>query len=109
MHLLALNNINLTVGHGERLGIIGPNGAGKTTLLKILSQITSPTKGTARLKGRVASLIAVGTGFQGELTGRENIYLNGAILGLRKYEIDQSFINIVNKILQIFNFTLFSI
>ena len=76
-HILALNNINLEVKQGERLGIIGKNDAGKTTLLKILSRITSPTKGSVKIKGRVASLIAVGTGFEGELTGREIIYLNG--------------------------------
>ena len=95
-HILALNDINLEVKRGERLGIIGKNGAGKTTLLKILSRIASPTKGTARIKGRVASLIAVGTGFHGELTGRENIYLNGSILGLRKFEIDQRYDEIVD-------------
>jgi len=95
-HILALNDINLSVEQGERLGIIGNNGAGKTTLLKILSRIASPTKGTARIKGRVASLIAVGTGFNRELTGRDNIYLNGSILGLRKFEIDQRFDEIVD-------------
>ena len=95
-HILALNDINLTVERGERLGIIGKNGAGKTTLLKILSRIASPTKGSLRIKGRIASLIAVGTGFHGELTGRENIYLNGSILGLRKFEIDQRYDEIVD-------------
>ena len=95
-HILALNDINLTVECGERLGVIGKNGAGKTTLLKILSRIASPTKGTARIKGRVASLIAVGTGFHPELTGRDNIYLNGSILGLRKFEIDKRFDEIVD-------------
>ena len=95
-HILALNDLNLTVERGERLGIIGKNGAGKTTLLKILSRIASPTSGTAKIKGRVASLIAVGTGFHGELTGRENIYLNGSILGLRKFEIDKRFDEIVD-------------
>ncbi|MDP7036813.1 MAG: ABC transporter ATP-binding protein, partial [Candidatus Marinimicrobia bacterium] len=94
--ILALNNINLEVKEGERLGIIGKNGAGKTTLLKILSRISSPTKGSVKIKGRVASLIAVGTGFHGELTGRENIYLNGSILGLTKFEIDQCFDEIVD-------------
>ena len=84
-HILALNDINLSVERGERLGIIGKNGAGKTTLLKILSRISSPSKGTARIMGRVASLIALGTGFHPELTGRENIFLNGSILGLRNY------------------------
>ena len=95
-HILALNNINLEVKQGERLGIIGKNGAGKTTLLKILSRITSPTKGLVRIKGRVASLIAVGTGFHSELTGKENIYLNGTILGLNKREIDKRFDEIVD-------------
>ena len=95
-HILALNDVSLEVEHGERLGIIGANGAGKTTLLKILSRIASPTKGVAKIKGRVASLIAVGTGFHSELTGRENIYLNGSILGLRKFEIDERFDEIVD-------------
>jgi|TARA_Y100000310_G_C20660986_1_gene804766 lipopolysaccharide transport system ATP-binding protein len=95
-HILALNDINLIVKQGERLGIIGKNGAGKTTLLKILSRIASPTKGTARINGRVACLIAVGTGFHRELTGRENIYLNGSILGLKKFEIDERFDEIVD-------------
>ena len=92
----ALKDINLEIKQGEILGIIGKNGAGKTTLLKILSRITSPTKGTISIKGRTASLIAVGTGFHPELTGRENIYLNGSILGLRKHEIDQRFDKIVD-------------
>ena len=95
-HILALNDINLSVERGERLGIIGKNGAGKTTLLKILSRISSPSKGTARIMGRVASLIALGTGFHPELTGRENIFLNGSILGLRKFEINQRFDDIVD-------------
>ena len=95
-HILALNDINLTVERGERLGIIGPNGAGKTTLLKIMARIASPSKGTIRIKGKVASLLAVGTGMHGELTGRENIYLNGSILGLRKFEIDERFDEIVH-------------
>ena len=95
-HFLALDDINLEIKRGERLGIIGKNGAGKTTLLKILSRISSPTKGSARIKGRVASLIAIGTGFHPEFTGRENIYLNGSILGLRKFEIDKRFDEIVD-------------
>ncbi len=85
--ILALNNINLEVKSGDRLGIIGNNGAGKTTLLKILSRIASPTNGIIKIRGNVAGLIAVGTGFHPELTGRENIYLNGCILGLTKKQI----------------------
>lgn len=84
---LALNGINLTVQPGERIGIIGRNGAGKSTLLKIISRITPPTTGKAIVRGRVGSLLEVGTGFHPELTGRENIYLNGSILGLKKAEI----------------------
>ena len=95
-HILALNNIQLNVKAGEKLGIIGKNGAGKTTLLKILSQIASPTSGSVKIKGRVASLIAVGTGMHPELTGKENIYLNGSILGLTKNEIAQRFDEIVD-------------
>jgi len=83
----ALKDINLEVREGDVLGIIGKNGAGKSTLLKVLSRITSPTTGIARIKGRIASLLEVGTGFHPELTGRENIYLNGAILGMTKGEI----------------------
>ncbi|MBC7949843.1 MAG: ATP-binding cassette domain-containing protein [Chitinophagaceae bacterium] len=92
----ALKDINLKVEKGERLGIIGRNGAGKSTLLKILSRITWPSKGTAIIRGRLASLLEVGTGFHPELTGKENIYLNGAILGLRKQEIDHQFDAIVD-------------
>lgn len=84
----ALKDINFKVEEGEVLGIIGRNGAGKSTLLKILSMITSPTKGELTMHGRVASLLEVGTGFHQDLTGRENIYLNGAVLGMRKKEID---------------------
>lgn len=94
--ILALNNINLEIKEGDRLGIIGKNGAGKTTLLKILSQISSPSSGKVKVKGRTASLIALGTGFQPEFTGRENIYLNGTIMGLRKFEIDKYFDEIVD-------------
>jgi lipopolysaccharide transport system ATP-binding protein len=91
----ALRGIDLDVTPGERLGIVGVNGAGKSTLLKILSRITEPTEGRARLYGRVGSLLEVGTGFHGELTGRENIYLNGAILGMKHAEIARNFDEIV--------------
>ena len=80
----ALQDINLQIEQGERVGIIGNNGAGKSTLLKILSRVTWPTTGEAIIRGRLASLLEVGTGFHPELTGRENIYLNGSILGLKK-------------------------
>lgn len=92
----ALDNITLDVEPGERLGIIGRNGAGKTTLLKILSRITTPTTGEAFIRGRLASLLEVGTGFHPELTGKENIYLNGSILGLKRFEIDRQFDAIVD-------------
>lgn len=87
----ALRDIDLEVSRGEVLGIVGKNGAGKSTLLKILSRITTPTKGRIELRGRVASLLEVGTGFHADLTGRENIYLNGTFLGMRKREIDGKF------------------
>ena len=92
----ALQNIDFQVNAGESIGIIGRNGAGKSTLLKILSRITPPTKGHAILRGRLASLLEVGTGFHPELTGRENVYFNGSILGLRKAEIDKKFDEIVD-------------
>jgi lipopolysaccharide transport system ATP-binding protein len=86
-YVWALKDINLEVKQGEVLGVIGRNGAGKSTLLKVLSRITAPTTGQVRIKGRTASLLEVGTGFHGELTGRENIYLNGAIMGMSKAEV----------------------
>jgi len=85
---MALDGIDLTIYKGERIGIIGHNGAGKSTLLKLLSRVTGPTEGEIRMNGRVSSMLEVGTGFNGELTGRENIYINGAILGMTKAEID---------------------
>ena len=92
----ALRNVNLKVRHGEVVGVIGRNGAGKSTLLKILAHITEPTEGRVRLRGRVGSLLEVGTGFHPELTGRENVYLNGAILGMRRVEIERKFDEIVS-------------
>jgi lipopolysaccharide transport system ATP-binding protein len=91
----ALKDLNLEIKQGDRVGIIGKNGAGKSTLLKILSRITTPTEGTIKIKGKIASLLEVGTGFHGELTGRENIYLNGAILGMKKRRITQKMDEIV--------------
>jgi homopolymeric O-antigen transport system ATP-binding protein len=92
----ALSDVSFTVGAGEIVGVIGPNGAGKSTLLKILSRITWPTTGRAEIHGRVGSLLEVGTGFHPELTGRENIALNGAILGMRRAEIERNFAAIVD-------------
>ncbi|MCB0019404.1 MAG: ABC transporter ATP-binding protein [Anaerolineales bacterium] len=93
--LWALRNISFSVRQGEVIGVIGNNGAGKSTLLKILSRITPPSEGRIILNGRVASLLEVGTGFHPELTGRENVYLNGTILGMRKTEIDRKFDEII--------------
>jgi lipopolysaccharide transport system ATP-binding protein len=91
----ALKDVTFNINKGETVGFIGRNGAGKSTLLKILSRITEPTTGFAKIHGRVASLLEVGTGFHGELTGRENVYLNGAILGMKKAEIERKFDEIV--------------
>lgn len=94
--LQALNGVDLTVHQGECLGIIGGNGAGKSTLLKLISRVASPTSGTIDLYGRVTSMLEVGTGFHGEMTGRENIYLNGAILGMTKAEINEKLEQIID-------------
>lgn len=92
---MALNGIDLTIYQGEALGIIGGNGAGKSTLLKLLSRVTAPTEGEIDIYGRIASMLEVGTGFNGEMTGRENIYMNGAILGMTKAEIDSKMEDII--------------
>ena len=95
-YVWALKDINFKVEEGDVVGIIGKNGAGKSTLLKLLSKVTAPTTGTIRARGRIASLLEVGTGFHGEMTGRENIYLNGAILGMTKQEISAKLDEIVD-------------
>jgi lipopolysaccharide transport system ATP-binding protein len=92
----SLKDLNFEIEQGDAVGVIGRNGAGKSTLLKVLSRVTSPTKGSIKIKGRIASLLEVGTGFHPELTGKENIYLNGAILGMRKTEIKRKFDEIVD-------------
>jgi lipopolysaccharide transport system ATP-binding protein len=94
-HFWALKDISFDIKKGDRVGIIGKNGAGKSTLLKLLSRITAPTEGIMKIKGKIASLLEVGTGFHGELTGRENIYLNGAILGMKKRRITEKMDEIV--------------
>src|SRR5204862_3568290 len=91
----ALRGVNFQVERGEALGIIGPNGAGKTTILKLLSRITAPSKGRIRVRGRLAALIEVSAGFHNELTGRENIYLSGSILGMSRPEISRKLDSIV--------------
>ena len=93
--LMALNGIDLTFYKGERVGIIGRNGAGKSTLLKLLCRVTAPTNGQIDIYGRITSMLEVGTGFHGEMTGRENIYMNGAILGMKKSEIDRKMDDII--------------
>ncbi len=92
---MALNGIDLTIYKGEALGIIGGNGAGKSTMLKLLSRVTAPTEGVIDIYGRIASMLEVGTGFNGEMTGRENVYMNGAILGMTKAEIDAKMEDII--------------
>jgi len=94
--ILALDNVSFKVEEGQALGIIGRNGAGKSTLLKILSRVTAPTSGVVKVKGRIGSLLEVGTGFHPELTGRENVFLNGAILGMNKAEVQRKFDEIVD-------------
>src|SRR5262249_57295155 len=90
----ALKDVSFDLHEGEVLGILGPNGSGKSTLLKIISQITTPTKGEIRIAGTVGSLLEVGTGFHPELTGRENIYLNGAIIGMSRAGVQRKFYDI---------------
>ena len=95
-YVWALRDINLEVRQGEVLGIIGKNGAGKSTLLKLISRVTTPTTGTIKARGRIASLLEVGTGFHPEMTGRENIFMNGSIMGMTKAEIIRKFDEIVD-------------
>ena len=99
-YVWALKDVSFEVKPGQVLGVIGSNGAGKTTLLKILSRITKPTEGRAVIRGRIGALLEVGTGFHSELTGRENVFLSGAILGMKKAEILNKFDEITNKYLK---------
>ena len=92
----ALKNVNLEIKKGETFGIVGPNGSGKSTMLKLMAGVTEPTEGKVSINGRIAPLIELGAGFHPELTGRENVYLNGVILGLSRQEIDKQFKNIVD-------------
>src|SRR5262245_37106599 len=94
-HFWALRNVSFAIAEGEVVGVVGRNGAGKSTLLRLLARITAPTEGRIRLRGRIASLLEVGTGFHPELSGRENIFLNGAILGMSRHEIRSRFDSIV--------------
>ncbi|GBR76362.1 lipopolysaccharide transport system ATP-binding protein [Candidatus Termititenax persephonae] len=94
-HFLALNDVSFTVQSGDVFGILGHNGAGKSTLLKILTRITAPTAGTIKIKGGIASLLEVGTGFHPEMTGRENVYMNGTILGMKRWQIAKKMDEIV--------------
>ncbi|MCF0115396.1 MAG: ABC transporter ATP-binding protein, partial [Erysipelotrichaceae bacterium] len=93
---MALNGVDLTVYKGEALGIIGANGAGKSTLLKLLSRVTAPTTGEIDIYGRISSMLEIGTGFNGQMSGRENVYLNGSILGMTKAEIDEKMESIID-------------
>ena len=108
-YVWSLRNINFEIKQGDIVGIIGKNGAGKSTLLKIISQITTPTTGSIKIKGRIASLLEVGTGMNPELTARENIYLNGAILGMTQKEITSKFDEIIEVVKDFKNSTFSSI